>query len=316
MSLIAIAGCPSIVVVAPFASVPCDARIWLISASMSVSGAEAAEPLGARGDVEPLAGEELAAARSCVVDQEALRRLEVDLLADPDDVEAEPADRDVAGAALAPDELQVERDRRAAARAGADDVDARRGGDRRLHRRDDLVRASSTATPLSAAVVVCAGRRRGRALAAAAAHEEHGDRSERASQREPHRTRLLHVAARFSSPIGSIGAVNASGIHHLGVAVADLDEAVETLPAPVRRRARAARDARRPGRRDGAPARRRRPDRAARLARARHAGRAVPRAARARDAPRRLRGRRRRGRARAAGRAGRRADRRDARAGA
>ena len=62
----------------------------------------------------------------------------------------------------------------------------------------------------------------------------------------------------------SIGAMEPSGIHHLGVAVADLDEAVGHVRAALRRRARAPRGGARPGRRGGVRARRRQPGRAAR----------------------------------------------------
>ena len=49
----------------------------------------------------------------------------------------------------------------------------------------------------------------------------------------------------------SIGPWRRRRIHHLGIAVADLDEALDTYDAALRRRARAPRDGRRAGRRGG-----------------------------------------------------------------
>ena len=102
----------------------------------------------------------------------------------------------------------------------------------------------------------------------------------------------------------------AKGIHHLGLAVDDLDEAISTYERLLRRRAGGARDAGRAGRRGGLAPGRPEPRRAARRARSRHAGRPVPRPPRPRHAPRRLRGRRPPRRARAPRGRGRRADRR------
>ena len=70
------------------------------------------------------------------------------------------------------------------------------------------------------------------ARAAAAGEEQAGSRATAASQRAGTNRiapMLAAFARRFSSRTGRIGlACDASGIHHLGVAVADLDEAVET----------------------------------------------------------------------------------------
>ena len=100
--------------------------------------------------------------------------------------------------------------------------------------------------------------------------------------------RLRAPSQRLASP-----RVQAKGIHHLGVAVEDLDEAVDTYRAALRRRGRAPR---RRSSAQGVEAAAVRvgdePRRAARVARRRHAGRQVPREARPRDAPRRVRGRR------------------------
>ena len=126
----------------------------------------------------------------------------------------------------------------------------------------------------------------------------------------------LRAARRASRRLASARrGVRARGIHHLGVAVDDLDEALATYErlfgAELEHRARV----RGPGRRGRCRARRRRPCRAARAARRRHACRPVPREPRPGHAPRRLRGRRRRRRARRARGRRRAADRRGAAAG-
>ena len=92
-------------------------------------------------------------------------------------------------------------------------------------------------------------------------------------------------------------------IDHVGVAVADLDAAIDALRGHLRDAARPPRDGRRAGRRGGAARRRRLPRRAAAPARARTRRSASSSSARARGpAPRRLPGRRHRRRARAAAR--------------
>ena len=67
----------------------------------------------------------------------------------------------------------------------------------------------------------------------------------------------------------TIAGMEARGIHHVGVAVADLDEAVRTYEQPLRRPRRASRARRGAGRRGGVRPRRREPGRAARRARRR-----------------------------------------------
>ena len=66
------------------------------------------------------------------------------------------------------------------------------------------------------------------------------------------------AAARPRRRAVASAACSSSGIHHVGVAVPDLDEAVDDVRPPVRRDARAPRARARPGRRGGVGARRRR----------------------------------------------------------
>ena len=108
-----------------------------------------------------------------------------------------------------------------------------------------------------------------------------------------HRSRSVHDAGRggryglidaiLPPPLpgdgSSIGGVDPSGIHHVGIAVPDLDEAVATYAPPVRRHPRASGVRLRPGCRGGLRARRRQPDRAARTHGRGHARGPLPREA-------------------------------------
>ncbi len=137
-----------------------------------------------------------------------------------------------------------------------------------------------------------------RALGVAAVTQSaHPSRLPRDRGSRPDRAHATH--ARPQRRGAAVVTIELIDIDHVGIAVPDLEAAVERLPAPARRRALAPRARRRPGRRGGAVRRRLVVRAAARRPRPRHAGRPIARLAGPRPASHRLPGRRRRGRARA-----------------